>query len=261
MRENANRQEVEIDLLKLFGAYLHRWWLIVLCGVLIAAGTWIFSTRFITPMYRAGVTIYVNNTSSGERVESITSGNLSVSQQLVATYVNIIKSDTVLEKVIEAAHLNCTSAELRKMMSTEQLAKTEMFRVYILHPDPEQTAYIANAIAEEAPGAIEDIVEGSSTKIIDRAKVPTAKFSPNVMKNTAIGGVIGVVLAVVYLTIYYLLDVRIKGEDDLTAIAEYPILGQIPEFSQLGSRSGKYGYGYGKRPGKKAAAGAEGGNT
>ena len=118
MRENENRQEVEIDLLKLFGAYLHRWWLIVLCGVLIAAGTWIFSTRFITPMYRAGVTIYVNNTSSGERVESITSGNLSVSQQLVATYVNIIQSDTVLEKVIEAAHLNCTSAELRKMMST-----------------------------------------------------------------------------------------------------------------------------------------------
>ncbi len=261
MREISDRQD-EIDLLKLFGAYLHRWWLIVLCGILIAAGTWFFSTRFITPMYRAGVTVYVNNSSSGERVESITSGNLSVSQQLVATYVNIIKSDTVLEKVIGAAHLNCSAEQLRKMMSTEQLAKTEMFRVYILHPEPEQAAYIANAIAEEAPAAIEDIVEGSSTKIIDRAKVPQVKYSPNIMKNTAIGGVIGVVLALIYLTLAYLLDVRIKGEEDLAAIADYPVLGQIPEFSQLGSRSGRYGYGYGygRHADRKSAGKAEGGN-
>ena len=263
MREKEDRQEVEIDLLKLFGAYLHRWWLIVLCGVLVAAGAWLFSTRFITPMYRAGVTIYVNNTSSGERIESITSGNLSVSQQLVATYVNIIQSDTVLEKVISAANLNCTADQLRKIMSTEQLAKTEMFKVYILHPDPEQSAYIANAVAEEAPEAIEEFVEGSSTKIIDMAKVSQKQYSPNVKKNTAIGGAVGIVLAIVYLTIYYLLDVRIKGEEDLAAIADYPILGQIPEFSQLGSRSGKYGYsyGYGRRSGKHAESKAEGGTT
>ena len=262
MRKNDDQQVVEIDLLKLIGVYLHRWWLIVLCGFLAAAGTCFFSLRFITPMYRAGVTIYVNNSTSGERVESITSGNLSVSQQLVATYVNIIKSDTVLDKVIKGAGLQCTVDQLRKMMSTEQLAKTEMFKVYIYHPEPEQAAIIANAIADEAPSAIEEIVEGSSTKIIDRAKTPSSRSSPNVTKNTMIGGVIGGAIALIYLTLYYLLDVRIKDEEDLSAIADYPVLGQIPEFSQLGSRTGKYGYGYGKRSSsKQTAAKAEGGNS
>lgn len=263
MRENNNRDSNdEIDLLKLFSAYLRRWWLIVLCCIIAAAGTWFFSTRFITPMYRAGVTIYVNNTSSGERIESITSGNLNVSQQLVATYVNIIKSDTVLEKVIAAAGLNCTAEDLRGMMSTQQLEKTEMFKVYIRHPEPDQAAFIANAVAEEAPAAIEDFVVGSSTKIIDRAKVPNAPYSPNVKKNTLIGGAIGIVLALIYLTISDLLDVRIKNEEDLTAIADYPVLGQIPDFSQLGSRSGKYGYGYGKKSsGKKAGQNEERGDA
>ena len=262
MQNSTQQQVVEIDLLKLISAYLRRWWLIVLCGVLVAAGAWVYSAKFITPMYRAGVTIYVNNRSSGERVESITSGNLSVSQQLVTTYVNIIKSDTVLEKVISASGLNCTAGQLRAMMSTEQLSKTEMFKVYIQHPDPAQAAYIANAIAEEAPEAIEEFVEGSSTKIIDRAKVPTSVYSPNIKKNTLIGAVIGVALALIYLTLYYLLDVRIKTEEDLTAIAEDPVLGQIPEFSQVSSHSGKYGYGYGKRSGsKKPAAKTEGGNA
>ena len=253
MREKKDRDTEEIDLLKLFSAYLRRWWLIVLCCIIAAAGTWAFSTRFITPMYRAGVTIYVNNSSSGERIESITSGSLNVSQQLVETYVNIIKSDTVLEKVINAANLNCTAAQLREMLSTQQLAKTEMFKVYILHPDPDQAAYIANAVAEEAPEAIEEFVVGSSTKIIDHAKEPQKPYSPNIKRNTLIGGAVGVVLALIYLTLAFLLDVRIKNEEDLTAIADYPVLGQIPEFSQLGSRSGKYAYGYGKKSsGKKA---------
>jgi capsular polysaccharide biosynthesis protein len=253
MEAKKQDQAVEIDLVKLFGAYLRRWWLIVICGVLIAAGTWFFSTRFITPMYRAGVTIYVNNSSSGERIESISSGQMSASQQLVRTYVNIINSNTVLEAVIQAAQLNCTAEELRKMMSTEQLTNTEMFKVYILHPEPEKAAFIVNAIADVAPGAIEEFVEGSSTKIIDYAKVPKAPFTPNVRRNTLVGGVIGVVLALVYLTIYFLLDVRIKEESDLTSIAEYPVLGHIPDFTQLGSHSGRYGYryGYSKKPDSK----------
>ena len=129
MQNSTQQQVVEIDLLKLLSAYLRRWWLIVACGVIIALGAWIFSAKFITPMYRAGVTVYVNNSSSGERIESISTGQMSASQQLVRTYVNIIGSDTVLEAVIEAAELDCSAGELRRMMTTEQVSNTEIFKV------------------------------------------------------------------------------------------------------------------------------------
>ena len=244
MQKNGQKQVYEIDLLKLFGAFLRRWWLIVICGIVVAAGAWLFSAKFITPMYRAGVTVYVNNSSSGERIESISSGQMTASQQLVRTYVNIISSDKVLEAVIETAHLDCTAEQLRRMMTTEQVTNTEVFKVYITHPEPDRAAFIANAIADVAPGAIEDIVEGSSTKIIDYAKVPKARFSPNIRKNTLVGGVVGVALALAFLTITFLLDVRIKEEEDLTAITTYPLLGSIPDFAQLGrSHSSYYAYG------------------
>ncbi len=112
-------------------------------------------------------------------------------------------------------------------------------------------------MAEIAPAQIGEFVEGSSTKIIDYAKVPKNAFSPNVRRNTLVGGVIGVVIALVYLTIFFLLDVRIKEEADLTAIADYPVLGQIPDFTQLSSHSGRYGYryGYGKRTESKQKEG------
>ena len=96
MQKKTQMQVDQIDLLKLLRAYLQRWWLIVICCIVVAAGAWFFSTRFITPMYRAGVTVYVNNSRSGERADSITSGEMTASQQLVRTYVNIITSDRVL---------------------------------------------------------------------------------------------------------------------------------------------------------------------
>jgi len=235
------RNEIEIDIQKLLMVYLGKWWLIVVCGVL-AAVVALAVTRFaITPKYQANIMIYVNNSRSGEQVDYISGSNLSASQQLVNTYVNIIKSDTVLTKVIETAGIDCSAEEIRKMMTTSQVDKTEIFEVHITHEDSEMAAHIANVIADVAPGEIEEFVEGSSTKIIDYAKVPDKRHSPSYTKNTVLGGIIGGLVAVAYVTVRFLMDVRIKDEDDLSQLFDYPILGQVPSFDKIDSGKGGYG--------------------
>jgi len=232
MREkfNENRDGVEIDLQKLLFAYLQRWWVILLCAVAVGAAAFGVTKCFITPMYQSSVMIYVNNLRSDQQVDGITSSNLSTSQKLVGTYVNIIKSDTVLEKVADASGMDITASGIRKIMSAGQVQETELFRVIITHPDPAVAAQLANAVAEVAPAEIEEFVEGSSTKIIDYAKVPANPSSPNVMRNTVLGALIGCVLAVGALTVLFLMDVRIKDEEDLLMLTDFPVLGQIPEF-------------------------------
>lgn len=244
MRETiAEKNEIKIDLRKLLMVYLKKWWLILLCVILAAGAMLVYTQNFVVPMYRASVTVYVNNSSAGERIEYISGSNLSASQQLVNTYINIIKSDTVLEKVVEQSGLNYSADQLRDILSASQVGGTEMFNIYILHPDPEMAARIANAVANVAPGEIEQIVEGSSTKIIDYAKVPDKPYSPDYRKNLVMGGAVGCLIALAYLTLTYLLDVRIKEEDDLTALFEFPVLGQIPDIASVSSSSKKkYGY-------------------
>lgn len=245
MREqiNENREAVEIDLQKLMLAYLRKWWLIAL-GVILAAGISLYVTAFhITPMYRASVTIYVNNSRADQTVEYISSSNLSTAQRLVSTYVNIIESDSVLQKVVDENNLDCTPAYIRSIMSAAQKDETEIFTVSITHPNPQEAADIANAIALVAPGEITDIVEGSSTKIIDYAKVPTGRYSPSFQKNTMIGGVLGGILAMAYITLRHLMDVRIKTSEDLEQIFDIPVLGQIPAFNAVDTKK-KSGYGY-----------------
>ena len=243
MREllNENRDGLEIDLQKLLLDYLNKWWLIALATVAAMLAAAFVTANFITPMYRARVTVYVNNTASGQQIEYISNTNLATSQRLVNTYINIIESDTVLEKVAEASGMNVTADQIRRVMSAEQVDDTELFDVVITHKDPELAAQLANAVAEVAPGEIETFVEGSSTKIIDYAKVPKAPSSPSLKKNCVLGAMIGAVMALAYLTLKFLLDVRIKGEEDLNALFDVPVLAQIPAFVDREKRRDGYG--------------------
>lgn len=238
MREmlNENRDGFEIDLQKLLLTYLSKWWLIVLCTLVAALGAFYVTSNMITPMYQAKVTVYVNNTASGLQVDAVSNANLVTSQRLVSTYINIIESDTVLDKVAEASGMEITAAQIRQVMSAKQVDSTELFDVVITYADPVLAAQLANAVADVAPGEIENFVEGSSTKIIDYAKVPTQPSSPNLRRNCTLGALMGVVAALVYLTLRFLLDVRIKDEEDLVMLVEYPVLGQIPEFLPEGSQ-------------------------
>lgn len=225
------KENMEIDLTKLLFLYLRKWWLILLCAIVGGGIMYFYTATFVTPLYQAGVTIYVNNVRSGEQIDYISGSNLTASQQLVSTYVNIIRSDTVLEKVADSTGLDISAAYIRSIMSASQVGETELFDVYISHPDPEMAAFIANAIAEVAPGEIESFVEGSSTKIVDYAKVPQTPYSPSYRKNIVLGAGAAVVLIVAVLTIRDLLDVRIKKEEDLMEISDLPVLGRIPVFT------------------------------
>jgi len=136
----------------------------------------------------------------------------------------------VLDKVIAEGKLDMTTAQLRGLMDAKSVDETEMFRVSISHADPNTAANIANAIAAVAPTEIQNIMIGSATKVIDYAKVPQAPSSPSMTRNTILGGMIGFLLAVAVVVAQQLLDRRIKTEEDLTRIANVPVLGVIPDF-------------------------------
>ena len=89
----------EIDLRRLGSALLKRAWVIVLCAVIVAAAVFVYSKNFITPQYRTNISIYVNNSNKGQN-GGISSSDLATSQRLVATYIDVLKSDLVLDQVM-----------------------------------------------------------------------------------------------------------------------------------------------------------------
>ena len=49
-KERERDEEVEIDLKELFFILLHHLWIIVLAGIVLAAGMFVYTRSFVTPL-------------------------------------------------------------------------------------------------------------------------------------------------------------------------------------------------------------------
>ena len=232
-------EQMEVNLKEVFKALLKSAWIIMLCAVLVGSAVLAYTVYFVTPMYQSHVTLYVNNGSN--ETGTVSSGTLAVQLQLVNSYVAIIESDTVLEKVIGDSGFNLTAKDIREMLTAEPVDETEMFRVNITSPDPQMSADIANAVAKVAPSEISQIIEGSSAKVIDYAKVSTSRSSPNYTANAIAGALAGALLAATVVVLGVCLDMRVKNEEELLKICAIPVLGAIPDFTQMSKEDEKRG--------------------
>lgn len=232
----------EIDLLRLFGALWRRAWAIVLAAVIFGGCALAYTVFLVKPLYKARTLLYVNNSaiSVGDAKLSISQGELTAAQSLVDTYSVILKTRTTLEEVIRQANLSYTYEELVEMISAASVNSTEIFYIEVTSPSPTEAELIANTIGRVLPGKIAAIVDGSSVRIVDTAVVPARKSSPSLAKNTAMGILLGIVLACGVIVIGELRDTQIHGPEDLLQSYDIPVLAVIPDLMAADKHSGYY---------------------
>jgi len=198
----------------------------IFLSIVIAAGAAFgISKFFITPLYSASTSLYVYNETSRE---AITSTDLNTSQELVQTYIVILTSNAVLNKVSDVLNNQYDVEELRDMITASAINNTEAFSITVENPDPIMAQKIANTIATVAPAEIIRVVKAGSVEVIDYATLPIEQSSPNVIRNTAVGGVLGLIICIMVLVLKEMFDTVIRSEEDLIQNFNIPILGVIP---------------------------------
>lgn len=206
---------------------------IILVTLLLGSGTFAYSTFCVTPLYQSSIKMYVNNTSSVGDATSITSSDITASQDLVDTYAVVLTSKPTIEAVIEQTGVDYSYEELCNMISTESINETEVFQVTVTSADPVEAAEIANAIAEVALDEIMDIVSGSSVKIVEYASVAVDKSSPNRKKYALVGAAFGFVLSCIGVLLYSLLQNGMSVEEKIRRdFKDQAILSVIPRMGK-----------------------------
>ncbi len=98
-------------------------------------------------------------------------------------------------------------------------------------------------------------LKSSNIKIIDKALVPGAPFSPNTSRNLALALMLGLFAGVGAAFFIDYLDNTVKGPEDADRIIDLPSLGVIPMISLDGKRKtsaySAYSYSYGSEENKK----------
>ena len=261
-KDFQKNEEIEIDLGRVFRAVMDRAWLVAVVSVLCAVITFMGTFFFITPKYQASAMFYVNNSnlSLGDASFSISSGDLSTSRNLVDSYIVILNTRETLVDVIDYTGASRTYKQLREMISSEAVNETEIFKVTVTSPDPQEAERLANAIAYILPKRIGTIIDGTSAKVVDAAIVPSSPSSPSYTTNTVIGFMLGFMLTVGVIALREIFDITIRSEEDVTQACKHPILAAVPDMT-ASSKGSAYYYGYGSSRSKKSKAAAAGHQT
>lgn len=224
-----NKRKIEVNLVDLF-YYLRKkiWIILAVCVVFALAGA-VFTTFFMEDEYTATTRIYVLNRSS----EALSSSDYSVANYLVSDYTVLITDENVTDEVIKQLGLDMTSSDLESMISVSAIDSTRILQIEVVDTDPQRAADIANCVREIASRRIKEIMNVDAVNLVREASVPQTKSGPSLTKNTALCGIVGLILILGILVVIYAVDDSIRTEEDVERYLGLSVFGVIPESSSM----------------------------
>ena len=229
-----NEENEVIDLTDILSAV--RQHLLELIFVTLAAALVGFTaSKFLmNPKYDSSALMIVNTRQDVNA--NVTSDQINSATKLVSTYSIIIKSDTVLQQVIDNLGLNLTYAKLNKRVTVAAVDDTQVMKITVQSDSPEWARQVCEQIITVAPDVIKEAVEAGSVKVISNPSLATEPVSPNIMKNTMLAAAVGFVLVIGIIVLQVLLDNKINTEEDVTKYLDMTVLGVIPQYDQGGKK-------------------------
>ncbi|MEK5079762.1 Wzz/FepE/Etk N-terminal domain-containing protein [Solibacillus sp. FSL W7-1436] len=192
------------------------------CGV--AAGISIYA---ITPIYDAQTQILVNQKGNADQVYSLQTTNTDLS--LINTYQVIITSPVILNPVLESLDLDKTTGQLAQQISVFTKTDSKVVNIRVEDPNPAVAVDIANTLAEVFKENIPQLMSIDNISILSAAKLSEnpSPVKPDILLNSAIGAVIGLMLGFGLTFLLEFLDMSIKGERDVEDYLQLPVIGMV----------------------------------
>ena len=208
---------------------------ICLATLVFTIGAWLYTKYAITPMYRTSMSFCI---FASERQDSAVSSNeLTSDAKLSATVKYLLNSQPVAKAVSEALGGTPSADSISGMISATVQADTQIINVYVTTPSPQLAYDVANAVADVAPEEVLKLVEAGKITVVNRPKLPTTPYTPDVVNNVTGGMILGLLLSCAVVIAIAMLDTTIWQEEDLERSFNIPVLGTVPSITNAPSNS------------------------
>lgn len=225
--EDNYEQGYGLVILELVQALKEKLALILAVTLIAAALGWACSAIVLPKKYEASVNMIVNTRTELSGV--VTSDSISSAENLVDTYAIIIKSNKVLNQVIDRLGLSMSFEELYEIVSVNDINNTQVMKIAAQCSDRELAAQIVQTISEIAPAIVADAVEAGSCKVVSDVYAKADPVSPNIMRNAFLMAAMAFVLICAAIVLKELLNDYIIDDTDMAGRLGLSVLGMIPD--------------------------------
>ena len=219
-------EEQVISISEIIDAVKKRWKIIALTTVLATVVSGIFSFFVISPTYEASTKIFIGK--EGAESEGYNSSDVSMYQNLIKTYSELIKTKDLVNKAIDNSEYDLSVNSVLNGITVNTLTGTQILQISYQSKSPSIAKNMLESITNEFITKAEELVPNGNVKILESVELPKNPVAPNKTMNIAIAFILGMMvgLGIVFLLEY--LDNTYKNKEQLEKDLDIPVLGVIP---------------------------------
>lgn len=157
--------------------------------------------------------------------------DVSLAKELLPSYLQILRTDEFINKVIDTTHVDYTASEIKGMLHASIVENTSFFKIYITSSKEEDAAKVLDAIINEGPQHVYDVLKQGYFQKIDSSSLPLKPQKPGMLRPLLVGIIMGGALPFCIIVGLALLDTSIRNEQQIERYYHLNVLGDIPKIS------------------------------
>ncbi|MCI6405191.1 MAG: Wzz/FepE/Etk N-terminal domain-containing protein [Collinsella sp.] len=209
-------------LLELFQLLKKHLKLVITLPVVCAIVMGIASFAMMDNTYTATTSMYILAKTDGGQMSY---NDLSASQMLSNDIATLLDSDSV--KSGAAKDLGLSDLDDYKIAVSSETT-TRVITLSVTGTDAKETAKVARAMANSVSTVAQNVGAAQSINVVDEAKTPESPSGPKRLLYVAVAFLAGVFIAIAYVVLADILNMRIRGAEEAEELLGIPVVGRIP---------------------------------
>ena len=217
-----------MDLRNYLGILWRKRWVVLAASLSTFIATIVF-TIAQTPTYRASATFIITPATAYEDMRSLVADleALSRRSEIARTYAEVADSRLIKQQAADELGLSQALTDDLSVAS-ELLVTTNVIEITAEGSDPELVSLFSNMVGAKTTAYVQQLYEAYGLESLDPASAPRSPVKPNIKLNLALAAVLGLALGAGLAFLAEHLDTRLHTSEQIQAVTESPILGQIP---------------------------------
>ncbi|QAT40512.1 Wzz/FepE/Etk N-terminal domain-containing protein [Clostridium sp. JN-9] len=221
-------EEVTIDFRYLMQIIKKRILVIMVITLLSTAASAVLSFYVIKPVYEAEVSVVIGRDNHGKMDGTLNDNDVYMFQQLMKTYAEIARSNTVAEESASKIGGKVTAEYLSKHITVTPQQSTQILNIKASANDAKETYNIISSVSDSFISTAIKFTPGANIQLLNKPKLPTKPVKPDKRLNIAIAFFIGLLISIILAYILEYMDDTIKEEHDVEKYLKLPVIGTIP---------------------------------
>ena len=191
----------------------------------------------IKPKYETKIRVFIGKEgATPDTGVDYNSGDLSFYQDLVGTYIEILKNNDSIKTALKDIKQEDTQANINRVLSglsVSQSGTTQIMDIKYVTTDMSEIIPVIESVTDQFIVKSKQLIKNGNIQVLEKAKIPGGPISPNKPLNIIIGFMLGLMVAIGLAFLLEYLDNTVKTTEELENLLGIPVLADIPRVDEI----------------------------